>query len=397
MKNGLGVGSARVNSGANASDENLSGFSSRGWSADGRIKPDIITPGSNNSAGSNGNVGTAVNCGTSGGGGTSYAAPVAVGAAALVRQYFTEGFYPSGAKNDADKLTPTAALMKAMVINSGVSMTGVDNTGGPISPIPSHEQGWGRIRLDQSLVFADGTRKLMVDDHRETMAAGATTPVTYTLKAVTAGQPLKVTLTWTDFPGVPDSPPKEQPNVDDPSTWNAARLVNDLDLTVKGPGETYLGNVFAEGASSTGGMPDRRNNVEQVLLRAPTDGDYTITVTPFSIVQDGQDFALVVTGTWSGPTGGTTDGGTGSGGTGGSGGAGGGSGGGGSGGSSAGSGPATGGSAGAPGTDDADACACNLAHRHSASGSALLMVGLSLLLPARRRFRRLGIVRRGRA
>jgi hypothetical protein len=308
MKNGLSIGSARISSSA-PSDENISEFSSRGWSSDGRIKPDLMTPGYNSSAANDGNVGGAVNCTVTGGGGTSYASPVAVGVAALVRQYFTEGFYPSGAKNDADKLTPTAALVKATMINSGVSMTGSDNAGGPISPIPSNEQGWGRIRLDQSLVFAGGVRRLRIDDHRATWAAGATTPVTYTVTGVTAGQQLKATLVWTDYPGVPDSPPSAQPVIDDPSTWNAARLVNDLDLKVQGPSGTYLGNVFTDGASTTGGTADRRNNVEQVLIAATAAGDYTITVTPFSIVQDGQDFALVVT--WGEPAGpGTADGGT---------------------------------------------------------------------------------------
>jgi hypothetical protein len=384
MKNGLGVGSARV-SASNSSDENISGFSSRGWSADGRIKPDIMTPGYNSSAGNDRNVGGAVNCTTNTGGGTSYASPVAVGAAALVRQYYTDGFYPTGTKNDANKMIPTAALIKATMINSSVSMTGTDNAGMQISPIPSNEQGWGRVRLDKSLAFADGTRKLFVDDHRDTMAAGATTPVTYTLKGVTAGQELKVTLAWTDYPGVPDSPPAMQPTIGDSTTWNAARLVNDLDLTVKGPSDTYLGNVFMDGASTTGGTADRRNNVEQVLITAPADGDYTITVTPYSIVESGQDFALVATGTWTGMTGGGTGGAGGAGadsgptvdggpaGTGGSGGSGG----------SAGTG--TGGSAG----DDKD-CGCKLSRTSmsTSSWSQLLLLGLPLLVPARRRLRR---------
>ena len=376
MKNGLGVGSARV-SNSNSSDENISGFSSRGWSADGRIKPDIMTPGYNAAATNDRNVGGAVNCGASAGGGTSYASPVAVGAAALVRQYFTDGFYPTGAKNDANKMTPTAALIKATMINSGTPMTGTDNASGPISPIPSNEQGWGRLKLDQSLVFADGTRKLFVDDHRETMAAGATTPVTYTIKGVTAGQALKVTLTWTDYPGVPDSPPTSQPTIGDSTTWNAASLVNDLDLTVKGPADTYLGNVFMDGASATGGMADRRNNVEQVLLTAPVAGDYTITVTPFSIVQSGQDFALVVTGAWTAPPAGT-DSGAGTGGSAGAGGA------------TGGAAGSTAGTAGAGGTtaDDHEDCSCNLARRHSTTWTQLLLLGLPLLIPVRRRARR---------
>src|SRR6266511_581916 len=142
-----------------------------------------------------------------------------------------------------------------------------------------------------------GARRLYIDDHRQGMPAGANGPFTYALNGVVATQPLKVTLAWTDYPGTPDSP-AAAPKIDDASSWNAARLVNDLDLTVIGPQGRLLGNVFASGASVTGGGADRRNNVEQVLLLAPTAGTYTIVVQPFSIVQAGQEFALVVTGAW---------------------------------------------------------------------------------------------------
>ncbi|HMI82608.1 MAG TPA: S8 family serine peptidase [Polyangiaceae bacterium] len=310
-KNGLCIGSTRT-ANASTSDENMSGFSSRGWSSDGRIKPDLMVPGFNTSASTNNTVDAPVNCGTGGGGGTSYAAPIAVGAAALTRQYFMDGFYPTGAKTPANTLTPTAALLKAMLINSAASMTGTDNAGGAITPIPSNEQGWGRIRLDQALFFTGGARKLYIDDHRQGVAAGATAAFTYTVNAVEASQALKVTLTYTDYPGMPDSPPMAQPSVTDAMTWSAPRLVNDIDLSVTGPSGTYLGNVFMDGASSTGGTGDKRNNVEQVLLAAPTAGTYTITVKPVSIVQGNQDFALVVTGAFqsvSGPPG-PTDGGS---------------------------------------------------------------------------------------
>jgi hypothetical protein len=93
--------------------------------------------------------------------------------------------------------------------------------------------------------------------------------------------------------------------LDNPASWNAARLVNDLDLTVSGPEGTYLGNVFTDGASSSGGEADRRNNVEQVLLTAPVAGAYTITVQPKNVQEGPQDFAIVVTGAWSN-VGGTT-------------------------------------------------------------------------------------------
>ena len=295
-KDGLSIGSSRTSPTA-TNDDNLSRFSSRGWTSDGRIKPDLIVPGNNTAAGRDMTVEGTPNCNTNAGGGTSYAAPVAVAAAALVRQYYTDGFYPSGMKNAANALTPSAALMKATLINSAMPMKGTDNAGGPITPIPSNEQGWGRIQLDQALLFTGSARKLYVDDHRAGFEAGATTPVSFTISGVDASQPLKVTLVWTDYPSTPDTPPTAA-TLNDRTSWNAARLVNDLDLSVSGPGGAYLGNVFADGASTSGGEADQRNNVEQVLLPTPPAGAYTITVQPKAVTEGPQDFAIVVTGSW---------------------------------------------------------------------------------------------------
>jgi hypothetical protein len=295
-KNGLAIGSART-SATSTSDENISSFSSRGWTGDGRIKPDLMAPGCNVSSGNNRNV-TITNCGTDGGCGTSYASPTAVGAAALARQYFTDGFYPSGARTPSDSLAPTAALLKAVLINSAVPMTGADNSGGSISAIPSNEQGWGRVRLDKALLFAPPLRRLYVNDHTTGIAAGATAPYTHTFIGVGGAEPFKVTLTWTDYPATPDSPPTS-PTIGNPASWAAPRLVNDLDLVVTGPSGTFRGNVFSGGVSTTGGSADRRNNIEQVLITAPAPGAYTVTVTPFNVVQGGQQFALVATGAWT--------------------------------------------------------------------------------------------------
>lgn len=295
-KNGLSVGSARTMPTAN-SDDDLSSFSSRGWTADGRIKPDLIAPGCNTSAGNDRNN-ASHNCTENSGCGTSYAAPVLVGAAALVRQYLMDGFYPSGAKNAADALQPTAAVVKALLVNSAVSMKGRDNAGGEITPIPSNEQGWGRIQLDRSLVFAGAARKLFLDDHKEGFAAGSSNALEYTVSGLEAGEPLKVTLAWTDYPGNPDGAPRS-PKLDDPASFNASQLVNNLDLEVTDGTTTYLGNVFSAGASMTGGMADTRNNVEQVLIATPTAGNWTVRVKATSIAKETQDFALVITGKWA--------------------------------------------------------------------------------------------------
>jgi hypothetical protein len=300
-KNGLSVGSVRT-SVTSSNDDDISSFSSRGWTSDGRIKPDLLAPGCTASAASDGDVESG-NCSENGGCGTSYAAPVLVGAAALARQYFSDGFYPSGARNAADALQPSAALLKAVLINGAVAVEGRDNAGQAITPIPSNEQGWGRIQLDRALTFAGGTRQLFVDDHAAGFAiaegeAGVDTrELTYVYRGVDPAEPLKVTLVWTDYPGEVDAPVRA-PQLAAEASWNPARLVNDLDLTVSTTEQSFLGNVFSAGASTPGGSADRRNNVEQVSIARPPGGDITVRVTPQRIVQAGQDFALVVTGRW---------------------------------------------------------------------------------------------------
>jgi len=42
--------------------------------------------------------------------------PVVAGAVALVRQYFVEGWYPTGAAVAADAYTPSGPLLKAVML-----------------------------------------------------------------------------------------------------------------------------------------------------------------------------------------------------------------------------------------------------------------------------------------
>jgi len=183
--------------------------------------------------------------------------PAAAAMAALVRQYYTDGFYPTGAAVTANRIAPTAALVKATMLNSTQVMTGT-GTG----PVPNNCQGWGRVLLDNALFFAGQARTLFATDDPGFAQGAAGQTKTFTLQ-VAAGQPLRVTLAWTDFPSTPAA---------------SVNLNNDLDLVVSGPSGTFLGNVFAASQSTTGGTADRRNNVEQVALSAPAAGSYTITV-----------------------------------------------------------------------------------------------------------------------
>ncbi len=149
--------------------------------------------------------------------GTSMATPITAGHAALVRQYFVDGFYPAGSPDPGAGFTPSAALVKAMLIASAVDLA---ELGCPLAePVPSRDQGWGIIQLDQVLLFDGSERRLQVDDEWDGFASASDPPLRRELSVGVDG-PLKVVLVWTDPPS---------------TSVAAVNLVNDLDLVVEGP------------------------------------------------------------------------------------------------------------------------------------------------------------------
>jgi subtilisin family serine protease len=272
-KNGVAVGATLRADEAGI----LAGFSSCGPTADGRIKPDITVPGTNIVSADNDIDVSSDNCGTRTMSGTSMASPGAAGLTALIRQYYTDGWYPGGTAHSAQGFAPSAALLKATLINSAARMSGSAN-----KTARDTCQGWGRVLLDDALFFAGQSRRLWALDDSKSFKTGVKRARTVKFKVRSGSEPLKVTLVWTDAPSTPAA---------------SVNLVNDLDLTVSGPkGTLWRGNVFAGGRSASGGSPDRLNNVEQVLLDNPAPGTYTVSVRPINLPAGRQPFALVVTG-----------------------------------------------------------------------------------------------------
>lgn len=287
-KNALTVG-ALLHGGSTS----LQAFSSRGPTLDGRIKPDIMAPGTSivSSAGDTSITATVQAPVTSTKSGTSMATPTISGNAALVRQFFTDGFYPRGARNPNDTLNPSGVAMKAVLLN-GTRV--LDNW-------PTPDTGWGRAWLDGNLWFSntlaggDDTRRLRLFERTNASGLGTGESHSYTINNVAAGAELRATLTWYDLPGVPGS---------------AVMLVNNLDLEVSGPGgAVYRGNVFAGGVSTAGGSADAVNTVEQVRLTAPAAGSYTFRVIGTAVpgngseLSDRQGYGLAVSGAFGLPDG----------------------------------------------------------------------------------------------
>lgn len=248
--------------------------------ADGRRKPEICAPGCGIKAA---NVTDGKCSAPTKSCAASWAAPVIAGAAALVRQYYLEGWYPTGRRTKADgRDFVSAALVKATLLNSTVDMT-------KVAGYPSAKEGWGLVKLDNSLFFAGGPRKLFVDDVPNASGLHTRDSKTYEVKIQDSGQALKITLCWSDPPpGVFGTGPA---------------LVNDLDLIAEAPdGQIFFGNNIdtATGFSNPGvAPPDNRNNVEMVIIDRPTPGAWKITVRSAAAnvgqTGQGQGFALVVT------------------------------------------------------------------------------------------------------
>jgi M6 family metalloprotease-like protein len=250
------------------------GDGNSGPTADGRRKPDMMTPGCGIQSAT---VGTACTTGPRSACATSYATPHTAGAAALVRQYFTEGWYPSGTRQAHNAFIPSGALLKATLLNSTIDMTGP-------AGYPSNQEGWGLIRLNNTLFFPGSARNLRVWDTHNSDGLNTGDSRTQNINVATNAEPLRVTLVWSDAPGAAGA---------------AAPVVNDLDLVVTSPDgtQTFLGNQFAAGVSTTGGAADALNNVEMVLVNNPAPGAWTITVngTAVNVGNPGQGYALVAT------------------------------------------------------------------------------------------------------
>lgn len=275
----------------------MAALSTRGPTSDGRIKPDLVAPGtmvisdlSQNCVNRNkyqypfekgytlNNPGSTFSYMS----GTSASAAFVSGAALVTRQYYNR------LKNLTISPMPTAALVKATLIHGAVNMaqTGypnqydqildgqrIDETYNDVQKIADNSQGWGRLNVYRSL-FPIAPRVQKFDDNITGVDADV---ITYKVNIDNTDVPFEATLCWTDESAAPN-------------TWPV--LKHNLDLVVIDPaGLVYRGNQFGTPPTQDPNVSvpmatstDTLNNVERIIIREPKmKGEYKISVVPSSL------------------------------------------------------------------------------------------------------------------
>ena len=287
-KNVLTVGASQ--NPTNKGIEYLADFSSRGPTSDGRIKPDVVAPGQSilsmnavpDQQGEcdpdivpysfNGGTGSAE--GVLYLQGTSMATPAVSGAAALVRQYFLDGFY------NKSSIDISGMLLKAILISGAQEISYIDSY---FRTTPTqyydNNQGFGRVSLVDSLPLngANTFGASFID--KATIQDGQTLDIDFNITdngGRCTGNEFRATLVWADPPG---------------ATGCVKCLVNDLDLSVQKAGSSRI--YYPNGRGSR----DTTNNVERVILGNAVPGDtIRVTITAANLDRAEQPFALYVTG-----------------------------------------------------------------------------------------------------
>ena len=275
-KNVITVGASendRPNEGSNSDNpDDIAWFSSRGPAPDGRVKPDVVAPGTwilsvkSADAPSSNFWG---DCDYSESwcshyaymGGTSMATPITNGFTTVVRGYLVDKGFAN----------PTSSLLKAVLI-AGAKPLG--------DGYPNKDFGWGRIDMSGIIPeYESGHLKLFDESQTASLSTGQ--EWTTTFNVADYQQDLRVVLVWRDYPGQPQA---------------QKELVNDLDLEIVDPFGNVIKPVTVNNPDCGDGNRDNTNNVEVVRILNPAIGTYTVKVKAYNIPYGPQPFSLAIRG-----------------------------------------------------------------------------------------------------
>ena len=243
----------------------LTAFSSRGPTDDGRLKPDLVAPGHNDTLTPLAAiVSTSITNGYYGTQGTSMAAPAVSGAVALLLQRF-RNVCPGNAGD------PLPSTLKALLLHTARDLDSVPSF---LNRGPDYASGYGALDTQAAV-------DLLPFHHEDQVGHGQSD--LHGL-IVTPQSNLKVTLVWDDVAAVASA---------------SVALVNDLDIELIDP----LGGVHrpwvldpANPSNPATRGVDRRNVVEQVVVDTVTPamaGLWTIRVTGANVPSGPQAYSLV--------------------------------------------------------------------------------------------------------
>lgn len=228
-------------------------FSSRGPTDDGRLKPEVVAPGTNilslltHQEGAT-QLWGAYNHHYAWAGGTSMATPLTAGAAAVTREYL---------QKSRKLASPSAAVVKATLMVTAFDLFPGQYGTGAAQEIrtqrPEMNEGFGRV--DMAKISAISTESVVVDE-KDGVAQGE--EKTYSVQVQSK---LSVVVAWTDAPAASSA---------------SSTLVNDLDLAVQGPS-----------GQSSSQWQDIKNidNHAHLDLKDLTPGTYTIRVKGLKVPQ----------------------------------------------------------------------------------------------------------------
>lgn len=269
-KNTVVVGSV------DSDDQILSEFSSKGPTRDGRVKPDVVAPGSQQMGDGGitsclpGNTYTTLQ-------GTSMSTPATAGSAALLEEWY---------KTACNTTPPTPDILKALLIHSAEDLTDIPNVGTTYIG-PDCAFGYGRVRIKEAVdllpYYLKGTANV------------GTTTHTFTIGWM---ENLKVTLVWDDPPWTANAAPAA----------NTGLLQNDLDLLLIAPDGTqytpWIIDPFDPFIPATRSIvpaanpvavteEDHLNNIEQVEVQDAMPGTWTIQINASTMNIPPQDYVIV--------------------------------------------------------------------------------------------------------
>lgn len=195
-------------------------------------------------------------------------APIVTGFAALIREYL---------RVKRDYATPSAALLKAIIVNSTRSLQGEDALADH-AQTPNFHQGFGCVDMLNILPSTKNEKLALhfLDTWQQNTLQFNSTGQRFLFRFKAAeGTPLRLCLTWTDPPG--------------------RGLQNNLNLLVMQVSDKFkwVGNDNIPRMITDF---DRDNNVEVIQIDDPQTGEYRVVVQASNLLVGQQDFAFCITG-----------------------------------------------------------------------------------------------------